>query len=93
MTIAFADAPNKVYVVDNRASDADALSLLDLDSGAVQELFHDPRVDLDRAALAEPDRVLYAARYFPPRAPFFCSVGELPSSPTPPKAHGAVAAP
>src|SRR5687767_15889361 len=22
---------------------------------------------------------------FPPRAPFFCSVGELPSSPTPPK--------
>ncbi len=65
LPIAFADAPNKVYVVDNRASDTNALSLLDLDSGAVQELFHDPRVDLDRAALAEPDRVLYAARYVP----------------------------
>jgi hypothetical protein len=63
LPIAFADAPNKVYVVDNRASDTNALSLLDLDSGAVQELFHDPRVDLDRAALAEPDRVLYAARF------------------------------
>jgi cyclic pyranopterin monophosphate synthase len=26
---------------------------------------------------------------FPPRAPFFCSVGELASCPTPPKAHRA----
>ena len=65
LPIAFADAPNKVYVIDNRASDTNALSLLDLDSGAVQELFHDARVDLDRAALSEPDRVLYAARYVP----------------------------
>jgi len=55
----------KIPVVDSRTSDTNALSLLDLDSGAIQELFHDPRVDLDRAALAEPDRVLYAARYVP----------------------------
>ncbi len=65
LPIAFADAPNKVYVVDSRTSDTNALSLLDLDNGALQQLFHDPRVDIDRAALAEPDRVLYAARYVP----------------------------
>ena len=65
LPVAFADAPNKVYVIDNRVSDTNALSLLDLESGAVQELFHDARVDLDRAALSEPDRVLYAARYVP----------------------------
>lgn len=64
LPVAFAGA-NTVYVVDNRTTDTNALGLLDLDSGAVQELFHDPRVDLDRAALAEPDRVLYAARYVP----------------------------
>lgn len=65
LPVAFADAPNKVYVIDSRTSDTNALSLLDLDSGATQQLFHDPRVDIDRAALAEPDRVLYATRYVP----------------------------
>ncbi len=64
LPVAFAGA-NKVYVIDNRTTDTNALALLDLDSGAVQPLFHDPRVDLDRAALTEPDRVLYAARYVP----------------------------
>jgi dipeptidyl aminopeptidase/acylaminoacyl peptidase len=63
--VAFAATPNKVYIIDNRTTDTNTLSLLDLDSGAIEELFHDPRVDLDRAALAEPDRVLYAARYVP----------------------------
>jgi dipeptidyl aminopeptidase/acylaminoacyl peptidase len=64
LPVAFAGA-NKVYVVDNRTTDTNALALLDLESGAVQEIFHDPRVDLDRAALSEPDRVLYAVRYVP----------------------------
>lgn len=63
--IAFSSAPNKVYVVDSRSTDTNALSLLDLDSGVAEELFHDPRVDMDRIALAEPDRVVYGVRYVP----------------------------
>jgi dipeptidyl aminopeptidase/acylaminoacyl peptidase len=69
--IAFGTSIDTVFVSDNRHSETRGLSALDLTTGALTELFRDPRVDIEHVLVATPDDVVYGVRYVPDRVAYF----------------------
>jgi dipeptidyl aminopeptidase/acylaminoacyl peptidase len=69
--IGFTSEPNKVFVLDNRSTATRGLFVLDLTTGNLETTFRDPRVDIDSVLVAQPDGVVYGARYVPAAVAYY----------------------
>jgi dipeptidyl aminopeptidase/acylaminoacyl peptidase len=81
--VGFAADDRHVYVIDTRGvdsaerTDTVAVRLLDTATGALDEVFQHPHVDVDRVLVAPDDLVVYGVRYVPgkPRYRIFTEAG------------------
>jgi dipeptidyl aminopeptidase/acylaminoacyl peptidase len=69
--IAFAADHRHVYVADSRGEDGRpdtfAVRLLDVDTGEMTDVFHDPAVDVDQLMMSPYGDLVYGLRYIPDR--------------------------